>query len=187
MDHYLDIQLLPDPEFTEPILMGALYSKFHRALVTLEATDIGISFPKYQRKPKTLGTILRVHGKRAALDQLQAVDWLKGMRDHTAVTNIQAIPATSCHYSVTRRQYKTNAERLRRRRMKRKGESYEQVVQAIPDTIVRKPDLPFLTLRSSSTGQTFCLFIEQGASQEKPVDGVFNSYGLGIGATVPCF
>ncbi len=167
--------------------MSALYSKLHRVLVALKAKNIGISFPKYQRSPKTLGTVLRIHGNQAALDQLQAMDWLKGMRDHTVVTDIQAAPDVSLYHSVIRRQYKTNAERLRRRRMKRKGESYEQVVQAIPDTIVRKPDLPFLTLRSSSTGQTFCLFIEQGVPQEKPVSGVFSSYGLGMGATVPCF
>ena len=187
MDYYLDIQLLPDPEFTEPTLMGALYSKLHRALVGLNAKNIGISFPKYQLKPKTLGSVLRVHGNQQALDKLDATQWLRGMRDHVAVTDIEQIPTNARHYRVNRRQYKTNAERLRRRRMKRKGESYEQALAAIPDTVERKPDLPFLKLRSSSTGQMFCLFIDQGTICEKPVIGEFNSYGLSQSATVPYF
>lgn len=44
MDHYLDLKLLPDPEFPEPQLMSALLSKFHRALHDLRRNDIGISF-----------------------------------------------------------------------------------------------------------------------------------------------
>lgn len=186
MDHYLDITLLPDPEFSAPILMGALYSKFHRALVTLGADNIGISFPQYQLKPKTLGIVLRVHGSKEALAQLQTTEWLKGMRDYTKVTAIQPVPSYAIHQLVSRRQYKTNAERLRRRRMKRKGESYEQALLAIPDSVERKPDMPFLTLRSSSTGQTFCFFIEQ-AVQEKSVIGPFTCYGLSQEATVPMF
>ena len=34
MDHYLDIRLLPDPEFPAPLLMNALFTKLHRALVS---------------------------------------------------------------------------------------------------------------------------------------------------------
>jgi CRISPR-associated endonuclease Csy4 len=37
MDHYLDIRLRPDPYFPEAMLMGALYSKLHRALYDLYA------------------------------------------------------------------------------------------------------------------------------------------------------
>lgn len=187
MDHYLDVQLLSDPEFSEPILMGALYSKFHRALVALKTNDIGISFPNYQRKPKSLGTVLRIHGNHTALAQLQSTSWLKGMRDHTVLSDIQAAPANTRHHRVSRRQYKTNADRLRRRRMKRKGETYEQALQAIPDSVEQTPEFPFLILRSASTEQSFCLFIEQGAPQEKPVKGEFSSYGLSQIATVPYF
>lgn len=187
MDHYLDIQLLPDPEFSAPMLMGALYSKLHRALVADKTHAIGVSFPGYQRKPKNLGDILRLHGNLSALTQLQATDWLKGMRDHTALTAIQPVPNTARHLVVKRRQFKTNAERLRRRRMMRKNETYEQALLAIPKSVEQKPDLPFLTVRSASTEQTFCLFIEQGAPQDQATVGEFNCYGLSQGATVPSF
>ena len=31
MDHYLEIRVLPDPEFSEEMLMAALMAKLHRA------------------------------------------------------------------------------------------------------------------------------------------------------------
>lgn len=33
MDHYLDIRVLPDPEFSAQTLLEALFAKLHRALV----------------------------------------------------------------------------------------------------------------------------------------------------------
>src|SRR5690606_16041898 len=98
-----------------------------------------------------------------------------------------AVPAGASHRQVLRRQFKTNVERLRRRRMLRKGESAEQVAQAIPSHVERKPDLPFANLRSLSTGQTFALFVEHGQPLPQAIDGVFNTYGLSQGATVAWF
>lgn len=187
MDYYLEIRLLPDPEFSAAMLMGALYSKLHRALATLRSKSIGVSFPEYSRKPKKLGSVLRIHGDENALRHLQEMDWLKGMRDHTQIFAIQPVPSSAKHMVVQRRQFKTNAERLRRRRMKRKSETPEQAALAIPDSVERKPNLPFLVLRSLSTGQAFHLFIDQGPLRHERVDGQFNCYGLSQQATVPSF
>lgn len=187
MNHYLNIHLLPDPEFTQPLLMSALYSKLHRALVELKANNIGVSFPEYRRKPKCVGAILRVHSDQASLSSLLKTDWLKGMRDHTQVSEVSAVPVEARHLQVSRRQFKTSAERLRRRRMKRKGETYEQAAEAIPDSIERVSELPFLVLRSLSTGQTFRLFVAQSRPQEQAVIGEFSCYGLSSTATVPWF
>ncbi|MPM13693.1 CRISPR-associated endonuclease Cas6f/Csy4 [bioreactor metagenome] len=188
--HYIDITLQPDPEFSQPQLMGALVSKLHRALVQLGSSDIGISFPAHVNTPmtkRTLGSKLRLHGPQAALENLAATDWLKGMRDHVTVLTVSAAPANAPHRTVERRQFKTSADRLRRRRMQRKGETAEQAAQAIPDTVERTPHLPYAQLRSSSTGQPFCLFIEHGATQTTAQPGAFNTYGLSSGATVPWF
>ncbi len=187
MDHYQDIRLLADPEFNAAILMNALFSRLHRALVTSKATDIGVSFPDYKLRPKRLGNTLRIHGKHNSLTVLQNSDWLKGMRDHSEVTEVKPIPANAAHVLVKRRQYKTNVDRLRRRRMKRKGETYEQVSLAIPDSVERKPELPFLSVPSLSTRQTFCLFVEQGPPEQQATLGEFNCYGFSEQATVPWF
>jgi CRISPR-associated endonuclease Csy4 len=134
-----------------------------------------------------LGETLRLHGTQQALQQLQETDWLKGMRDHTRLTGILPAPTTPAgFYTVKRKQYKSNVERLRRRRMQRKGESHEQAAAAIPVTVEQKPELPYITLRSQSTGQTFYLFIEQGR-QNEPAPGSFSCYGLSPTATVPYF
>ena len=188
--HFIDITLLPDPEFSHAHLLGALLSKLHRVLVQRQASNIGVSFPQHVNAPlgkRTLGAALRLHGSQAALQALMAEPWLKGMRDHVQVSDLAAVPADAQHRVVQRRQFKTNAERLRRRRMARKGETAEQAAAAIPDTVERKPNLPFAQLRSSSTGQPFCLFVEHGALQSQAVAGDFNTYGLSLSATVPWF
>lgn len=186
MDHYIDVKLMPDPEFTGAVLMSALYNKLHRALVSMKADDIGVSFPEYQLKPKALGTVLRVHGSHTSLSTLLEAGWLKGMMDHIEPVAITGVPQTTQFLLVKRKQYKTNADRLRRRRMKRKGETWKQVCQAIPDQLVPKVDCPFATLRSQSSGQTFALFIDQRQASEVG-KGKFNSYGLSKEATVPWF
>ena len=185
--HYIDIILLPDPEFSHAHLLGALVSKLHRALVQLRADDIGISFPGYSLRPRTLGAVLRLHGSEAALQRLMQQPWLQGMRDHVQCTQAAPVPDGAALCLVQRRQFKTNAERLRRRRMRRKGESAEQAAAAIPDSVARMPDLPYVQLRSASTGQPFCLFIEQKAGHDASGQGSFNTYGLGLGAQVPWF
>lgn len=45
MDYFLDIRVLPDPEFSEEMLMAALFAKLHRALGARGKGDIGVSFP----------------------------------------------------------------------------------------------------------------------------------------------
>jgi len=188
--HYINITLLPDPEFSHAHLLGALVAKLHRALVQSKSTDIGVSYPQHielPRSQRTLGSVLRLHGAEKALEGLMETDWLKGMRDHTHVSELCSVPEGAQHRTVCRRQFKTSVERLRRRRMQRKGETAEQAAAAIPDSVERRPELPFLQLRSSSTGQPFCLCIEHGPLQAVPAVGTFNSYGLGHEATVPWF
>lgn len=186
MDHYLDIQIRPDPEFPVNMLMGALVSKLHRQLVALEADDIGISLPEHGAEPP-LGRLLRIHGRRDRLDTLLASEWMKGMRDHVALTEVSPVPDGVEHRIVRRRQFKTSVERLRRRRMKRHGESYEQASAQIPDSVERKVKTPYVIVRSQSTGQTFSLFIEHGATTTEATEGVFSKYGLSDIATVPWF
>ena len=185
--HYIDITLQPDPEFSPAHLLGALVAKLHRALVQLEASDIGISFPHYSLRPRSLGAMLRLHGSEAALRRLMDQPWLQGMRDHMRLTEVRAVPLNAGLCLVQRRQFKTNAERLRRRRMQRKGESAEQAAKAIPDSIERTPDLPYVQLRSASTGEPFRLFIDQKPVQTSTEAQNFNTYGVSLGAAVPWF
>lgn len=187
MEQYIDIRLRPDPEFPAPMLMGALYGKLHRALVRIGSEDIGVSFPAHSHKPRTLGDFLRLHGSAAALDHLMEQQWLTGMHDHIDLAQRAPVPGDVQHRVVRRRQFKTNAERLRRRRARRHNETLEQAREKIPDSVEKKVALPFAMLRSHSTGETFCLFIEHGELQPEPYEAAFNRYGLSQKATVPWF
>lgn len=187
MEHYLEIKLRPDPEFAETLLMSALFSKFHRGLVELAAEDIGVSFPHYRSNPRSLGDVLRIHGASDRLNALMANGWLTGMHDHIHVSGVAAVPAVTEYRTVRRRQFKTNVERLRRRRMKRHGENYSQAAEKIPYSVQHHPKLPYVNVRSLSTGQTFSLFIEQVKAGEGLGKGSFNAYGLSKEAAVPWF
>lgn len=187
MDYYVEIRLRPDPEFGAHLLMNALISKLHRALSELQSEDIGISFPDYQLSPRELGKRLRIHGSESRLQQLMEKQWLTGMADHIECSGIEKVPSVTQHCVVRREQVKSNVERLRRRRMKRKGETYEQAVAAIPQEVEQKSKLPFATLNSRSNGEVFKLFVDQRVTGAEPKTGQFNSYGLSQGATVPWF
>ncbi|MFJ4141470.1 type I-F CRISPR-associated endoribonuclease Cas6/Csy4 [Pseudomonas sp. NPDC089734] len=187
MDHYLDLQLLPDPEFAATYLMSALMSKLHRGLHDLRRDDIGISFPGVEGKGAGLGDRLRLHGSAQALDALLALNWLTGMRDHVRVGNLSTVPSGAQHRRVSRVQVDSNPERARRRLIKRHGLTEEQARERIPDNAAKRCNLPFTQLRSHSNDQTFRLFIQHGPLQASAQPGVFNSYGLSGTATVPWF
>jgi len=187
MDAYLEIRLRPDPEFMPTTLMNALFSKLHRGLVAHGRQNIGVSFPDVGKQGRSLGERLRLHGSKADLEQLMALNWMVGMRDHSMMSAIMEVPDHAQSRVVRRVQAKSNPERQRRRLIARKGISPEQAVQAIPDDAAEMLKLPYLILTSQSTGQQFRLFVEHAAVQKKPVDGTFSAYGLSSTATVPWF
>lgn len=187
MDYYLDLRLLPDPEFPATLLMSALLAKLHRALHDLRRDDVGISFPDIAQNARQLGSRLRVHGGNAALADLQVLNWLVGMRDHVEVGLLTPVPSKVKYRTVSRVQVDSNPERLRRRLMKRHAISEEEARQRIPDSAGKRCTLPFASLRSTTSGQPFRLFVRHGALLDAPHAGGFNSYGLSSTATIPWF
>lgn len=189
MDHYVDIDVRPDPEFPTHQLLSALYAKLHRALVAQGSDRIGVSFPGVRTDAPHLGlgTRLRLHGGPADLSALLASDWLAGMRDHVTLAHVAAVPPGAQYRAVQRVQTASSPERLRRRLMRRHGLNADEARVRIPDTVACFTDLPYLQLRSTSTGQSFRLFISHGPLQLAPVSGDFNAYGLSQGGTIPWF
>lgn len=186
MDRYLDLRLRADPELPQHQLMDALFTRLHRALVELGSTGVGLSFPDASGQRGGLGPRMRLHGTASALAPFEAADWLVGLRDHVESTAVLTVPANAGAVTVRRVQAKSGVDRIRRRQMKRKGWTAEQAVAAIPDSAAERLNLPFLTVRSVSTRQTFRLFIRQ---QPVPTaaDGRFNAYGLSDEAALPHF
>jgi CRISPR-associated endonuclease Csy4 len=187
VNHYVDIRLRPDPEFSAPMLLSALFAKLHRALAFRVSKDIAVSFPDYRTTPPSLGRTLRVIGTRAALESLMAYDWMIGLRDHVSVGTIDAVPASAVKRWLRRVQAKSNPERLRRRQMKRHGLTAAEALARIPDAAEEKLNLPYVQLTSASTGQTFRLFLEMSESTTSSEPTPFNTYGLSTSAAIPWF
>ena len=213
MNHYIDIQLLPDPEFPASVLLNALYAKLHKALVTLGMQSIGVSFPKHSNKH--LGDVLRLHGTESDLTALQALPWLGAMRDMVQTSPITPVPATAQQRRVHRVQVQSSPERVKRRLVKRlmagKGglandaSCKPQIAQMLATQTLRPEEAenriaeamnakfsplndPYIVMQSQSTGgHRFRLFIRHGPIQIQAHPGLFNAYGLSTTATVPWF
>ena len=187
MDHYIDITLLPDPEFPATTLMNALFSKLHRGLVDHGTRDIGVSFPEVDPSKRMLGKRLRLHGNEESLGQLMNIAWTRGMHDHIDITPARPVPADASHRVVRRVQAKSSPERLRRRLMIRKSVELEVARVAIPDNTAKMLTLPYVDISSRTTGQRFKLFIEHLEPRPTAVPGDFGAYGLSASVTVPWF
>lgn len=184
MDHYVEIRLLPDPEFQETFLMNALFAKLHRALTSEGKGEIGVSFPRFN---KNLGDTMRLHGKHPALERIMQISWLKSFRDHIFVSDILTVPENRQHRLVRRLQTKSSVERLYRRSVKKGWLTTEEADNKIKTNSERHCKAPYVQLKSSSTGQRFRLFIVHEKIMNDAMDGTFSSYGLSNTATIPWF
>lgn len=187
MDHYIDITLLQDIEFSTPTLMGTLFIRLHRGLVNHGERDVGISFPDVDQSRQLLGQKLRVHGNQKSLNSLMANGWIQGMRDYVNISSLRPVPSEVKHLVVRRVQAKSSPERMRRRLMARKSINAEAARVAIPDNAAEKLNLPYVEIASLSTSQRFRLFIHHTTPGLVAVPGRFGSYGLSTHATVPWF
>jgi len=183
MDHYLDITVLPDPEFKETVLMNALFAKLHRALGQRGDGGVGVSFP---RVDKTLGDRLRLHGSAASLDKLMAGNWLQGLRDYVVCSEMHPVP-TGVQYRTVRRIQKKSAHNKRKRSISKGWLSEQEAYARIPSTQQQTLKLPYAQVKSLSNGNSMRVYIEHGKLQTEPVVGEFSSYGLSSTTTVPWF
>lgn len=188
MNHYMEIKVQPDPEFPAPHLMNALFAKLHRALVAQGAGRVAVSFPDFDARVPHLGTRIRLHAaENSVLVSLMASDWLRGMRDHVNLSSPESVPAQVKYRVVSRVQAQSSPERLRRRLMRRQGLSEAEAGERLPDSMAERLHLPYAQLRSTSTGQNFCLFILHGPLLDESVEGPFSAYGLSPTGSVPWF
>lgn len=186
MDHYIEFRVLPDPENTPSALLSIVYSKFHLALAELGTGEIGISFPDADKK-QALGKRLRIHGSAEALRRLMDIGWTRGLHDYISQSDMLPVPGNARFRTLFRVQAKSNPDRLRRRMMKRHGVDAATAIRHIPDSAAEMLDLPYLQMKSLSTGRHFRLFFRYGPIEEKAHTGLFNAYGLSREATIPWF
>ena len=191
MTFYQEINLLPDSEVNLAFLWQKIYQQIHLALVENKLPNgnsaIAISFPEYGDKTFPLGKKLRLHGQtESLLTQLEIEKWLTRFSDYAHISSIKAAPSSAQHAVFRRKQYRTNVERLARRRAKRKNESFDEAMKHFSQFKDQKSDLPYIDLRSLSKVTQFKLFIQRQI-QANPTEGDISCYGLSSSASVPLF
>lgn len=194
MTHYLEITLIEHSDLGAYGLWQKLYNQLHIALVDLNNTSgvaLGISLPEYRYdadKGGFLGNKLRVFApNEAILQQLDLSQSLKQLTDYLHLTGVREVPTTKItgYAQYRRRHVKGSVEKLARRHAKRNNVSMD-VALAHYQGKAFTCDLPFVQLKSSTTGASFRLFVEK-VIQSEAIEGKFGSYGLSDLATVPVF
>ncbi len=183
MDCFIDIQIKPDAEMRENVLLNKVYTKLHKRLFELQTTDIGVSFPQYN---VLLGKLLRIHGGELKLHELQATQWLGGLIGYCDVSSIQNIPDHVQYRTISRIQ--SNMTEAKLRRLKQRGSiSADQIKTYKARMYHQSLDQPFLELESASNGHKHRRYLNFGELQNEPKVGEFDQFGLSKTATVPWF
>lgn len=183
MNSFFDIELKPDAEMRENVLMNKVYAKLHKTLFDIKATDIGVSFPQYK---VMLGKVLRVHSRAERLVQLQGNNWLGGLAGYCAIGDIQATPVGAKYRRVSRIQ--SNMTQSKLNRLIKRGSITDSEVKSYKAKMFSIGlDNPYFELESGSNGHKHRRYIRFGELVDKPVIGEFDSFGLSKTATVPWF
>ena len=197
MRYYIEITFIQSDGFSFYQLWTKVYTQLHLAFVEIkdqnDNVNIGVSFPEYRFDNEKcigfLGTKLRLFAKTAEeLQQLNLDEYLIRLVDYIHISTIRPVPydRVSSYAKFCRKQFKTNAERLARHRVKTRNDiSFDDAVKFYQNRI-KSTDLPFIQMKSLTNSQMFKLFIEKIAGEQSD-EHKFNTYGLSLGSTVPEF
>lgn len=183
MQHYIDVQIKPDAELRENVLLNKVYTKLHKVLCDLQSTDIGVSFPEYKLK---LGCVIRVHAAEKRLEALQRGGWLGGLIGYCAISPVQAIPEQVQYRTVSRIQSTMSPAKLKRL-ISRGSIQQSEIKQYKANMFQKGLDNPYLELESGSNGHLHRRYIAFGELMDNPMSGEFDQFGLSKGATIPWF
>ncbi len=196
--HYVDLKAIPQEDRTPPQIMSDMMQVLHRHLPIYNNSDseedhIAVSFPAYRRRG-TLGSIIRLHGGKEHLFAVH--DSLTSLSGYALVGSVLETPVHIKGYATfSRKQYKgaAAARRMKARYARRKDKAWtHELANAIVKKYSSHDFLPFVQIKSASTGQIMRLYIHRQHATEN-VCGFFTGYGLSKPvkntplATVPLF
>ena len=182
MKYYQEITLIPDAEIPPDFLWTKVYAQIHLAFADRENI-----FPEYA--DESMGEKARVFApEEADLKELDLKKALRRLSDYVHITSIREVPESKVkgYVKFARYQPDSSIARKARRYAKRHPEVTEKAAFKMLKQREEKYDLPFIQLKSLSTGQTFNLFVKKEEKKEEGQGG-FTTYGLSKGAAVPEF
>lgn len=191
MKNYIEIELKPAFDMPYHVLLSKIAQQLHFGLVN--KISLGISFPQYSEKRKTLGNIVRVFGTTEQLEQFDINEVLNHYLENVTITDVLDVPNVTKFgtYSRHRSNYGhtyAGLARAARRKAKRSGMSYEEAFEYLESFDIGEDNqLPFVSIKSVSTGGIFRLPIKFTICPAENVVEKFNSYGLSKVNTVPVF
>ena len=195
MQNYIEVTLIDAADFSPYELWSEVYRQLHIGLAEIKNSDnkvnIGFSFPQYRFNVEKgvgfLGTKLRVFAKsKSDLEKLNIQKWLELLIDYVHITSIREVPENIKGYATySRKQVKTNAERLARHRVKRGDIGFDEAL-ARYSNVVTTTDLPYIQMKSLTSDRPFKLFIEKQPATKSDTQ-VFSTYGLSSESSVPEF
>lgn len=192
MNFYQEISLLPQADISLYFIWQKLYQQIHLSLVENKvdkhASAIGVSFPEYDAGQYLLGTKLRLFAlEKPVLEQLQCEKWISRLKDYLQCGEISPVPeAVVSHANFRQVKPKGSKEKLARRWVKRKGESFEKALAHYDNYNEQRCRLPYINMISQSNVHHFRMFIKK-QEVELPQAGLFSCYGLSNKTTVPLF
>ena len=196
MKYYIEVTLMKNDDFSSYELWSRIYTQLHIAFAEIKDADnkvnIGLSFPQYRFHSEKgvgfLGEKLRLFAEcQADLEKLNISKWFERLTDYLHITSIREVPEAKItgYATYSRKQVKTNAERLARHRVKRGDISFDEAL-ARYSNVITTTDLPYIQMKSLTSDKSFKLFIEK-KSATKSETQVFSTYGLSSVSSVPEF
>ena len=191
--YYQDLFLQADQEVSSNFLMSKVISALHLVLVEEEhntgSINIGIAFPGYSKKKRTLGSIVRLFAHHPdILSNLSSDARLIRLDDYIQKGEIHPVPDTVQEFVQYQRiQFKENKERLVRRYAQRHQMDINQARKRYANYTNPVNNIPYVTLNSLSTGQRFNLYVDEVLPAKKTEFLAFNSYGLTKFGALPYF
>ena len=185
--HYLELRAIPQPELTQSQVLSHLMQALHQHLPAY-AGRIGVAFPGYGQA-RTLGGIIRLIGNEADCQALhQQLHASGNISDYALLYAVAKVPqGIQSHARYSRSHHKgPSALRRAEQRLSAQGKWQAEIADKMRAKWQTPPKLPHLQLRSTSTQQTFTLWIQQ-QNHTHPKPGLFSAYGLSHEATVPQF
>lgn len=191
MKNYIEIELKPAFNMPYHVLLSRVVQQLHLGFVN--NPNIAISFPQYNSKKHSLGNVIRLFGTVETLQNLNVMTVLNNLLETVIITDILDVPTVKKYATFSRHRYNyghtfAGLERAARRKSKRSGMPYQEALEYLTSfNIAEEQELPFVSIKSISTGGIFRLYIKcTECSAEKVVED-FNSYGLSNVNTVPVF
>lgn len=193
MSFFAEIDLCQVIDISPYYIWSRIFFDLHNIFVGMQDTEgniqIGISMPEYDKYHVKLGNKLRLHSKLSS--KLEIIDLptvLKKYMEYISLSPIRQVPKNIKGYAIYKRiQKKGNYLKLARRKAKRTSMSVEEAISCYDKYRETQLKMPYIKIKSSSTGQDFSLFINKILIDQANSLWTFNTYGLSDGSTVPEF